>query len=103
MSNSGMHRTPTPSKAGGPTRPRLDNNSASKVAKPDFYYGDRYKLNQFPNNEDCEDSDIPEELGEEVPTADLEERPLPEESSGSEEEEEGEGESVLMHFTIIGH
>ncbi|KYG41145.1 hypothetical protein M433DRAFT_159394 [Acidomyces richmondensis BFW] len=44
MSNSGMHRTPTPSEAGGSTRPRLDNNSASKVAKQDFYYGDRYKL-----------------------------------------------------------
>ncbi|KYG41062.1 hypothetical protein M433DRAFT_159516 [Acidomyces richmondensis BFW] len=38
MSNSGMHRTPTPSEAGGPTRPRLDNNSASKI-KP---YLDKY-------------------------------------------------------------
>ncbi|KYG40526.1 hypothetical protein M433DRAFT_8718 [Acidomyces richmondensis BFW] len=77
MSNSGMHRTPTPSEAGGPTRPRLDNNSASKVAKPDFYYGDRYKLK---------------------------ERPLLEESSGSEDlEEEEEGESILMYFTIIGY
>ncbi|KXL45128.1 hypothetical protein M433DRAFT_160344 [Acidomyces richmondensis BFW] len=44
MSNSGMYRTPTPSEAGGPIRPRLDDNSASKVAKLDFYYGDRYKL-----------------------------------------------------------
>jgi len=44
MSTSGMHRTPTPSEAGSSTRPRLDDNSVSKVAKPDFYYGDRYKL-----------------------------------------------------------
>ncbi|KYG40608.1 hypothetical protein M433DRAFT_8641 [Acidomyces richmondensis BFW] len=39
-----IYRTPTPSEVGGPIRPRLDNNSASKVAKLDFYYGDRYKL-----------------------------------------------------------
>ncbi|KYG40125.1 hypothetical protein M433DRAFT_160878, partial [Acidomyces richmondensis BFW] len=49
MSNSGMHRTPTPSEAGGPTRPRPDDNSASKVAKLDFYYGDRYKLSDWLN------------------------------------------------------
>ncbi|KYG40936.1 hypothetical protein M433DRAFT_159682 [Acidomyces richmondensis BFW] len=49
MSNLGMHRTPTPSEAGGSTRPRLDNNSASKVAKPDFYCGDRYKLGDWLN------------------------------------------------------
>ncbi|KXL50158.1 MAG: hypothetical protein FE78DRAFT_27628 [Acidomyces sp. 'richmondensis'] len=62
--------------------------------------------NQFPNNEDCEDSDILEESGEETPTANPEERPLLEESSGSEgseDEEEEEGESVLMHFTVTGH
>ncbi|KYG41422.1 hypothetical protein M433DRAFT_7970 [Acidomyces richmondensis BFW] len=62
---------------------------------------------QFPNNKDYEDSDTPEESGEEAPTANPEERPLPEESSGNggleEEEEEEEGESVLMHFTVIGH
>ncbi|KYG40559.1 hypothetical protein M433DRAFT_8682 [Acidomyces richmondensis BFW] len=80
MSNLGIHRTPTPSKAGGPTRPRLDNNN----------------------------SDTPEELGEEALTANPEERPSLEESSGSEgseeeEEEEGEGESVLIYFTIIGY
>jgi len=44
MSTLGIYGTPTPSEAGGSTRPRLDDNSASKVAKPDFYYGDRYKL-----------------------------------------------------------
>ncbi|KXL45557.1 MAG: hypothetical protein FE78DRAFT_31662 [Acidomyces sp. 'richmondensis'] len=57
---------------------------------------------------DCEDSDTPEELGEEALTANPEERPSLEESSGSEgseeeEEEEGEGESVLIYFTIIGY
>ncbi|KXL51464.1 MAG: hypothetical protein FE78DRAFT_83933 [Acidomyces sp. 'richmondensis'] len=40
MSNSGMHRTPTPSKAGGPTRPRLDNNSASKREDEEGIFAD---------------------------------------------------------------
>jgi hypothetical protein len=44
-----MHGTPTPSEAGGSTRPRPDDNSASKVAKPDFYYGDRHKLGDWLN------------------------------------------------------
>jgi len=44
MSTSGIYGTPTPSEAGGLTRPGPDDNSVSKVAKPDFYYGDRYKL-----------------------------------------------------------
>ncbi|KXL48499.1 MAG: hypothetical protein FE78DRAFT_29069 [Acidomyces sp. 'richmondensis'] len=68
-----------------------------------YYY--RRDIHQFPNNEDCEDSDTLEELGEETLTANPEERPLLEESSGSEgsEEEEGEDESILMHFTVIGH
>lgn len=44
-----MRGTPTPSEAGGPTRPRPDDNSASKVAKPDFYYGDRHKLGDWLN------------------------------------------------------
>jgi len=44
-----MHGTPTPSEAGGPIRPRADDNSASKVAKPDFYYGDRHKLGDWLN------------------------------------------------------
>jgi len=44
MSTLGIYRTPTPSKVGSSIRPRLDDNSVSKVAKPDFYYGDRYKL-----------------------------------------------------------
>jgi len=49
MSTSGRHGTPTPSEAGGSTRPRSDDNSASKVAKPDFYYGDRHKLGDWLN------------------------------------------------------
>ena len=44
-----MQGTPTPSEAGGSTRPRPDDNNASKVAKPDFYYGDRHKLGDWLN------------------------------------------------------
>ncbi|KXL46600.1 MAG: hypothetical protein FE78DRAFT_30742 [Acidomyces sp. 'richmondensis'] len=85
------------------TREEQSQNE-SELGNGELNVTERLDADQFPNNEDCEDTDTPEESGEEAPTANLEERPLPEESSGSEElEEEEGGESVLMHFTVIGH
>ncbi len=49
MRTSGRQGTPTPSEAGTSTRPKVNQNDSSKVAKPDFYYSDRYKLGDWIN------------------------------------------------------
>ncbi|KXL44178.1 MAG: hypothetical protein FE78DRAFT_32883 [Acidomyces sp. 'richmondensis'] len=78
----------TPPQGGHPRNESELGNKELNVTK-------RFDADQLPDDEDCEDSDTPEESEEEAPTANLEE------SSDSEESEEEEGEALASSAPVF--